>query len=537
MDVKDLLNIGFGVLNPVRDTLIGKNFDTSNAKPLDAMISSTEMAFSPDAGKGTGPYIGICLRVDGYLNEGAIDPTNTYTIVNESIRKNNQSEAPKLLQIRVRIPEIHSAIPIPQALPGLTETSSDHSIINLYPVFIAKDLMASSDTPQPGDMVWVDYQNTNTQEGPIYLGRVSNDTLVNGNSTTSGRSSFARSCTQKPAVSPPKTQPINASNSVASTNPVDMLNNAKKAYTPKPKQPASQNSVSQCGAVGAKYEVGVGGSAESKNYETTGTKDYGPASDKYLGQLDQYSYKRSKKIDLIVLHDGGPFAGDGAKTMITTCKARGVSTHYYINADGEVYQLMEESRVSYHTGTGDNPYWKKAHCNGRSIGIDLNPTAFAKGRSEGGGYKDTYAAKFYRDVNGKKWYPKDRNITRPHSKEQYKALKLLMKDICRRHKVPYNEDHILGHFSISSISGIKGDPDSVKTYKGNRRDPIFFDWSKVGLKNKYGPIAGTNSYGYLAMPPKSAKQKKKEYEKAVTEAVSDAAEATPGLPGFLGGGS
>ena len=83
MDVKDLLNIGFGVLNPVRDTLIGKNFDTSNAKPLDAMISSTEMAFSPDAGKGTGPYIGICLRVDGYLNEGAIDPTNTYTIVNE----------------------------------------------------------------------------------------------------------------------------------------------------------------------------------------------------------------------------------------------------------------------------------------------------------------------------------------------------------------------------------------------------------------------------------------------------------------------
>jgi hypothetical protein len=137
MNVKDLLNAGFGLLNPIRDTLVGKNFDTSNVKALDAVVKSTENSFAPNATLGSGPYVGICLRVDGFLNEGTPDPSNWATVVNESITKNNQSEAPRLLQIRVRIPEIHSSLPIPNSLPSPTEKSSDHGIINLYPVYIA----------------------------------------------------------------------------------------------------------------------------------------------------------------------------------------------------------------------------------------------------------------------------------------------------------------------------------------------------------------------------------------------------------------
>ena len=176
MNVKDLLNIGYGVLNPVRDTLLGKNFDSSNVKPLDAMIKSTEDSYAPQSTTGVGPYMGICLRIDGYLNEGSVDPTNPFTVTNESIRKNSQSSAPRLIQIRVRIPELHSALPVPQSLPGKTEKSTEHAVINLYPSFIAKDLAVSSDVPQSGDMVWVDFQNSNTMEGPLYLGRVTNDT-------------------------------------------------------------------------------------------------------------------------------------------------------------------------------------------------------------------------------------------------------------------------------------------------------------------------------------------------------------------------
>jgi murein endopeptidase len=245
MNVKDLLNAGFGLLNPIRDTLVGKNFDTSNVKALDAVVKSTENSFAPNATLGSGPYVGICLRVDGFLNEGTPDPSNWATVVNESITKNNQSEAPRLLQIRVRIPEIHSSLPIPNSLPSPTEKSSDHGIINLYPVYIAKDVSVSQDIPQAGDMVWVDYQNTNTLEGPLYLGRVTNNVGVNGNVSTSGRQSFAKTCTQTPAIIPPQTQPVAASNSA--TDPLQFSQVDLASYSPKPTQPQQKSSVSLCG--------------------------------------------------------------------------------------------------------------------------------------------------------------------------------------------------------------------------------------------------------------------------------------------------
>lgn len=471
MDVKDLLNIGFGVLNPIRDTLIGKNFDTSNTKPIDAIVNSAQNSYSADASKGTGPYIGICLRVDGYLNEGAIDPTNTYTIVNESIRKNNQSEAPRLIQIRVRIPEFHSALPIPQTLPAATEASTDHSVINLYPVFIAKDLLASSDMPQPGDMVWVDYQNKNTQEGPLYLGRVSNDVVINGSSTTSGRGSFAMSCTQVPAVSPPKTQPVAASNSAAGTNSIDMLSNAKKSYTPKPKTPATQNSVTVCGPVGAVQNKTNNYKGLPKDYEPTGTKDYAPADDRYLGLLNENSSKRTKKIEIIVLHDGAPYSGSQVKRVINQWlkEGKGVSSHYYIELDGTVYQLLEEAKTGHHTGTGGPLYPNDPvqGVNSRSIGIDL-------GRCNNN--------KKQIDKDGNKFNCKSRGYRSPYTKLQLTSLRKLLKDICRRHSILYDEDHILGHAAICPK---------------RRGDPIRgFEWSEIGLTAKYGP----GKYGYKQCP-------------------------------------
>lgn len=522
MDVKDLLNAGFGVLNPIRDTLTGKNFDTSNAKPLDAMISSTEMSFSPNASLGTGPYIGVCLRVEGFLNEGAIDPTNTYTIVNESIRKNNESEAPRLLQIRVRIPEIHSALPIPQTLPAITEASTDHSVINLYPVFIAKDLMISSDTPQPGEMVWVDFQNTNTQEGPIYLGRVSNDTVVNGNSSTSGRISFSKSCTQSPAVTPPKTQEVKASNSSAVTNPIDMLNNAKKSYTPKAKQPAAQNSVSKCGsgAVGAGTGRTGNPEGEPKNYKTTGRKDYGPANDKYLGILDRNTGKRTKKIEMIVIHDGGAYGGKGEKgarsqveVAINDWTPKSVSSHYYIELDGTVFQLVEEARMAYHTYTNAKKYGDPVtNVNSRSIGIDF-------------GRCSSNPKVYHLDKDRKPFNCKSRGYTAPYTKQQHASLKKLLKDICRRQNIPYDEDHILGHAAITPKR--RGDPT-----KG-------FKWSDIGLTAKYGPF----KYGYKQCPDPSTSGKQKSEPKPVSKkeykkAVDDAAQAT-GVGSILpfGGGS
>ena len=465
MNVKDLLNIGYGVLNPVRDTLLGKNFDSSNVKPLDAMIKSTEDSYAPQSTTGVGPYMGICLRIDGYLNEGSVDPTNPFTVTNESIRKNSQSSAPRLIQIRVRIPELHSALPVPQSLPGKTEKSTEHAVINLYPSFIAKDLAVSSDVPQSGDMVWVDFQNSNTMEGPLYLGRVTNDTLVNGNSTTSGRKSFAMSCTQVPAVTPPSTQPAKASNSAM--DPFSMVSQAKDAYSPKPKTPPSQNTVTVCGMVGSS---GVGNQnyfGSPEEYESRGTADYPKADSRYLGLLSAAgnTSKRKKKIEMIILHDGSPMAGSTVEGVIKMWSKKTVSSHYFIDLDGTVFQLEEEARKAHHAGGGPVP-----DVNGRSIGVDLQ-----RCREKGSKHK-------FKDKDGKKYDCDSRGYRRPYSKEQMVSLLDLLKNITSRRGIPYDEQHIVAHGAI---------------YAGNHSDPVKpFEWSEINLTNKY-----INSRGRYTQAP------------------------------------
>jgi len=453
MDVKDILNIGFGLLNPIRDTLVGKNFDPSNVRALDAVIKSTENSYAENASLGSGPYIGICLRNDGYLNERTVDPTNWATVSNEVIRKNNQSEAPKLLQIRVRIPELHSSLPIPQTLPKFTEESPDHGIVNMYPIFLAKDLAISSDVPQEGDMVWVDFQNSNTLEGPIYLGRVTNDTLINGNNTTSGRNSFAITCTQVPAVLPPQSQPINA----AAGPPLPSFA-ANSAYAAQPKTPPQQNTVTVCGPAGSILDANAGFGGNPKDWAATGKADYAKADIRFLGFLTGVGNTGNRKleIDFMVIHDGGQMAGFTAERTLKFWSKKTASSHYYIDLDGTVFQLEEEAKVTYHGGGGPIP-----NANGRSIGIDLQ-----RCRPPGDKHK-------FKDKNGKQYNCGERGYRAPYSKEQMASLKDLLNDISKRRGIPYDENHIVAHGSL---------------YQGNHADPVVgFEWSEIGLTNKYGP--------------------------------------------------
>tara|TARA_R110000851_G_scaffold185824_1_gene335087 strand:- start:33428 stop:34855 length:1428 start_codon:yes stop_codon:yes gene_type:complete len=467
MNIKDLLNIGYGILNPLKDTLIGKNFDSSNVKPLDAVIKSTEDSYAANSSLGFGPYLGICLRVDGYLNEGTSDPSNPFTVANESIRKNSQSDAPRLIQVKVRIPEIHSALPVPQTLPSPTEESVDHAVINLYPTFIAKDIAISSDVPQAGDMVWVHFRNSNTMDGPIYLGRVANDTLVNGNSTTSGRNSFAMSCTQVPAVAPPKTQPANASNSATAADPLAMVSQAKDAYTPKPKTPPAQNSIMVCGPVGANIAGNPNYLGIPEDYQPSEVADYPKSDSRYLGVLSMNGNtgKRKKKIEMIILHDGSGMAGATVEKVITMWSKKTVSSHYFIDLDGTVFQLESESRKAYHAGGGPVP-----DVNGRSIGVDLQ-----RCREKGSKHK-------FKDKDGKKYDCDSRGYRRPYSKEQMASLMDLLKNITSRRGIPYDEQHIVAHGAI---------------YAGNHSDPVKpFEWSEINLTNKY-----INSRGRYTQAP------------------------------------
>jgi hypothetical protein len=188
-----ILNIGYGVLNPIRDTLTGKNFDHSDVSSIDLIRNMYKSFYSANTFLGTGPFIGIVLRNEGPTNKNIADisswvsgPFSHYIREDADLESTNGSgggiakekviNLPGLLQLRVRIPEIHAALPIPSYLPTLQQRGEeydiDHRIINQYPVFVAQNSKVSGFTPAPGDLVWVDFQNKNTLEGGIYVGPV-----------------------------------------------------------------------------------------------------------------------------------------------------------------------------------------------------------------------------------------------------------------------------------------------------------------------------------------------------------------------------
>lgn len=187
-----ILDIGFGVLNPISDTLTSKNFDSSDTSMMDLMRQTVISNFQADTFQGTGPYVGIVLRDEGLTSTNIRDPQSWVAgpfnhrvrfSPSESeeggINPEKISNLPPLRQIRVRIPEIHAALPIPTHLPPRSRTNTPedneaHKVINLYPVFVAQDSDMSQNPIRPGSLVWVDFQNRNTLQGGIFLSEISN---------------------------------------------------------------------------------------------------------------------------------------------------------------------------------------------------------------------------------------------------------------------------------------------------------------------------------------------------------------------------
>ncbi len=135
-------------------------------------------------------------------------------------------------------------------------------------------------------------------------------------------------------------------------------------------------------------------------------------------------------IDRIVIHDiEGPAMS--AVRWFQNPKAQ-VSSHYVIDAvTGTVYQQVKERDIAWHAGDRIT--------NARSVGI------------EHGGY--AYRPGFFSTV-------------------QYEASAKLVRDISRRHNIPRDREHIIGHFEV---------PDSANPGKfggrGGHTDPgPYWDW-------------------------------------------------------------
>ena len=146
--------------------------------------------------------------------------------------------------------------------------------------------------------------------------------------------------------------------------------------------------------------------------------------------------KRSKsKIKFLVFHYTGMKSDTGALNKLTNLKSK-VSSHYFINKNGEIIVLVPDLYVAWHAGKS---YWKNYNSlNKHSIGIEVsNP-----------GHQYNYKI---------------------FSKKQIRSIIKLSKYLIKKYKI--NNKNILGHSDIAPFR--KKDP-------GEK-----FPW-KILAKNKIG---------------------------------------------------
>lgn len=133
----------------------------------------------------------------------------------------------------------------------------------------------------------------------------------------------------------------------------------------------------------------------------------------------------------------------------------GVSAHYMIGREGEIYQLVPEDRIAYHAGKGHLPNFPhyRDRLNDYAIGIELMAV----------GTKDEMRA-MLDDAR----YDAIRPAHVGFTDAQYDALDRLLDDILTRYPaIERNRDHIIGHEEYAP--GRKTDPGSL------------FDWDRLGL--------------------------------------------------------
>jgi murein DD-endopeptidase MepM/ murein hydrolase activator NlpD len=140
-----------------------------------------------------------------------------------------------------------------------------------------------------------------------------------------------------------------------------------------------------------------------------------------------YEENHQREIDTIIIHSSyNPFGNDyyNVNKILQIYKNYGVSAHYLIDRQGNIYQLVDEKNIAYHAGKSKMPDGRTG-VNYFSIGIEL---IYHKNESP--------------------------------NEIQYASLNRLIKDIKSRHNIKY----ILGHQDIA--------PE-------RKDDPWNFDWNKI----------------------------------------------------------
>lgn len=144
-----------------------------------------------------------------------------------------------------------------------------------------------------------------------------------------------------------------------------------------------------------------------------------------------------------------------AKEVRETFMEYGVSAHYLIGREGQVYQWVPEDRVAYHAGKGDLTEFPQYidKLNHYSIGIEILAI----------GTEEEMSPMMSSDI-----YKMIEPSLIGYTDEQYEAIDQLIDIIIKNNpEMKRDRNHIIGHDEYAPER--KTDPGSL------------FDWSKIGL--------------------------------------------------------
>lgn len=137
----------------------------------------------------------------------------------------------------------------------------------------------------------------------------------------------------------------------------------------------------------------------------------------------------------------------------------GVSTHYLIGRNGEIYRLVDENRVAYHAGKGSLPGFPgyENRLNEYSIGIELMAI----------GTRDEMLPFFPSQA-----YDLISPSNIGYTDAQYRSLNLLLDEIIKSHPlIVRDRQHVVGHDEYAP---------------GRRTDPgRLFDWSRLRIIGQF----------------------------------------------------
>ena len=124
-------------------------------------------------------------------------------------------------------------------------------------------------------------------------------------------------------------------------------------------------------------------------------------------------------IDMIVLHYTGCPSAEAAELWMCRPESQ-ISSHYLVEEDGTIVQLVAEEARAWHAGIS---HWAgEEDINSRSIGIEIQNAGHGCG------------------------------VLPPYSEEQMAAVEALVADIARRHGVP--PERVLGHSDVAPLRKI-----------------------------------------------------------------------------------